>query len=373
VLSLSEHNTGATTASVSHDPAQNVEPRSSSTHTRRFRPTVEEVEDEDMPPSTPPHASGREGSMGDTPRSTPMAENAGTDSNRIPNNEEPLDRPSEYLRKRCPLCFGGEQIHDPNMMYVFKYIRLVQALLTANSADNVVCLDACFTQKRRHGPEDPYHQHPQSVFLTDKEVKAMEDLVAKQRHQPSSRTADSNEDGFEPTMKVPISVLNDCGESFKAADERRVKASTQFFSDTGVMALLCRHDRVLWLVNMTSPGERQHYALALLNKLFAHLPPSIRVGLLYDIGCQLHRSCVKWGFLSDFLDRITFGISVFHAYGHQWPCQLIYHPRKCVGFGLTDGEGCERFWSSIKQLIPSLRVSGVSYKTSLIFSLLIDQ
>lgn len=188
----------------------------------------------------------------------------------------------------------------------------------------------------------------------------MEDLVDSQR--PSrTRTTDSGEDGFEPTMKVPISVLNDCGESFKAADERRVKASTQFVADTGLMALLCRHDRVLWLANMMSPGERQHYALALGYKLFSHLPPSMRIGLLYDIGCQLHPSCVKWGFLADFLDRITFGISVFHAYGHQWPCQVIYHPRKCIGFGLTDGEGCEWFWSSIKQLIPSLRVSGVSF------------
>ena len=66
----------------------------------------------------------------------------------------------------------------------------------------------------------------------------------------------------------------------------------------------------------------------------------------------------KFNFLLDNIDRIVFGISVFHAYGHQWPCQLIYHPRKCVGFRLTDGEGCERFWSSIKLLIPSLRVSG---------------
>lgn len=124
------------------------------------------------------------------------------------------------------------------------------------------------------------------------------------------------------------------------------------------MALLCRHDRPLFLVNMTSAGERQHYALALLEKLFQHIPTSMRIGLLYDIGCQLHRSCLKHGFLRNILDRIVFGISVFHAYGHQWPCQLIYHPRKCEGFGLTDGEGCEHFWSAIKLLIPSLRVSG---------------
>jgi hypothetical protein len=146
---------------------------------------------------------------------------------------------------------------------------------------------------------------------------------------------------------------------FKAADEKREKASTQFFSDTGLMALLCHHDRVLWLVNMTHAGERQHYALALLRRLFDNIPPNMTVGLLYDIACQLHRSCLKWGFFENELHRITFAVSLFHAFGHQWPCQIIYHPRKCPGFGLTDGEGCERFWSALKKLIPGLRVSGV--------------
>ncbi|EDR07472.1 uncharacterized protein LACBIDRAFT_327986 [Laccaria bicolor S238N-H82] len=68
-----------------------------------------------------------------------------------------------------------------------------------------------------------------------------------------------------------------CGDSFTAADEKQVKASTQFFSDTGLMALLCEHDRVLWLVNMTSAGEKQHYALVLLEHLFNHLPSTARV------------------------------------------------------------------------------------------------
>ncbi|KAJ3714958.1 hypothetical protein C8R42DRAFT_590499, partial [Lentinula raphanica] len=55
---------------------------------------------------------------------------------------------------------------------------------------------------------------------------------------------------------------------------------------------------------------------------------------------------------------IAFAISVFHAFGHNWPCQCIYHPRKCKGFGLSDGEGCERFWHSISRLVPYLRVCG---------------
>ncbi|KIN98925.1 hypothetical protein M404DRAFT_156394 [Pisolithus tinctorius Marx 270] len=93
---------------------------------------------------------------------------------------------------------------------------------------------------------------------------------------------------------------------------------------------------------MTSAGEKQHYALVLVKHLFDHLPAKMTVGLLYDIGCQLEHSCQKWKLLDDgILSRLKFGISVFHAYGHQWPCQLVYHPHKCVGFGLSDGEGCE--------------------------------
>jgi hypothetical protein len=238
--------------------------------------------------------------------------------------------------------------------------------------DVIVCLDACFTQKRRKSQGKSWnepHIHPETVFIPTAEVRAVEDMVESVR--PTPKKADksrnkspqkfsnpvSQEQLFEPGMQVPTAVLDGCNDSFVAADERRMKASTIFFADTGLMALICRHDRVLWLVNMTSAGEKQHYALCLLQKLFMYIPHAMRVGLLYDIGCQLHRSCLKYGFLSSFLDRLTFGISVFHAYGHQWPCQIVYHPRKCEGFGLTDGEGCERFWNSIQSLIPSCRVS----------------
>jgi hypothetical protein len=228
-------------------------------------------------------------------------------------------------------------------------------------------VDACYTQKRRKKSNDQDHhdcprQHPDTIFMPKEDVKVMEDFVAAcqsaQSTEKSSRRYDG--DSIEAGMRVPASVLDDCFDSFKAADEKREKASTQFFPETGLIALLCRHDRVLWLINMTHAGERRHYVLALIHRLFQHIPPTMTVGVLYDIGCQLHRSCLKWGFLHEYLDRIIFGISVFHAFGHQWPCQIIYHPRKCLGFGLTDGEGCERFWSLIRPLIPCLRVSGVS-------------
>lgn len=113
----------------------------------------------------------------------------------------------------------------------------------------------------------------------------MEAYVIRMRKTHSSAApTDSDEDTVEPGMNVPTSVLNDCGDSFKAADEKRERASTQFFADTGLMSMICRHDRLLASVTMTYRGERQHYALALIKKLFENIPSNMTVGLLYDIG-----------------------------------------------------------------------------------------
>ncbi|KAJ7700448.1 hypothetical protein B0H17DRAFT_1128860 [Mycena rosella] len=226
-------------------------------------------------------------------------------------------RPTDYLIGRCPACFGG-LVHDPTQL-----------------VDVQVCVDACFTQKRRRrGARDPPRTHPNSVFVQEATADQMGRSAKKARTQ-----AEEEDDKYEgASLKVPRSFLNECESSFKAADDKREKASTKFFDDTGIMGILCRHDRVLWLVNMRTAREKQYYVLVLLETLFQHLPANIRVGVLYDIACQLHRSCVKYKFLDQYLDRILFAVSVFHAFGHRWLCQLIYHPLKCCGFGFTNGE-----------------------------------
>lgn len=190
------------------------------------------------------------------------------------------------------------------------------------------------------------------------------------RPQPAQPRRAPDEDYVEAGMNIPASVLDECGSSFVAADEKHEKASTQFFADTGIMSLICQHDRVLFTVNMTHRGEHQHYALALIKQFMGEIPDECTVGALYDIACQLKHSMQKFGFLSDIFPRITFGISVFHTYRHAWPCQVVYHPRKCLGFGLSDGEGCERFWSSIRKLIPTLHISGVSLSAHHCFELI---
>lgn len=218
----------------------------------------------------------------------------------------------------------------------------------------LVCIDANFAQKRRKTAErDPSIAFSGSLFLSQEEVDAMEAEVAKKRKKPSRTPASKTK-----RSDVADEVLDECEKSFIAAQESITKASKNYYADTGLMAIVCRHDRVLWVVNMTSAGEKQYYALALLNRLMRELPEDWNVGVLYDIACQLSRSVEKFNFLEPFASRLSFAVSVFHAYGHQWICQLVYHPRKRSGFGLSDGEGCERFWSALRRLIAVLRVCG---------------
>ncbi|KAJ7219844.1 hypothetical protein C8J57DRAFT_1095127 [Mycena rebaudengoi] len=311
--------------------------------TRTRPPGDSEARRRSQSPATP-----RQGGVSTSPSKKRVREHTPDALPQVPfPDPPPCTRPSEYLRRRCPACFGDLR-HDPALL-----------------ADVMVCTDACFTQKKKKTPRDPPKTHPTTRFVPEVQAVAMEryiDAVRTKKRQKKPRVTvmevDDEEDSYEPHMNLPRSVLDACESSFKAADEKREKASTQFFEDTGVMALLCRHDRVLWLVNMHSAGEKQFNVLVLLETLFQHLPPDVTVGALYDIVCNLERSCRLWGFLGRYLDRLAFAVSVFHAFGHEWACQLLYHPRKRKGFGFTNGEGCERFWHSISHLIAHLRICG---------------
>ncbi|KAJ6568559.1 hypothetical protein B0H19DRAFT_1256310 [Mycena capillaripes] len=312
------------------------------------------------PPQTPPQSPrpqsapflnrGRVRGVRAVPQSSPTpATPRGQKRSRA---DSPRERPSEYLRARCPACFGGD----------FKKRGLT---------DIKVCLDACFTHRKKASVPDPPKTHPHTHFVPEEQSEQMENYVDAVRgtDKPKPKKArvdeveDEEDDGYEhPDLLLPRSVLNSCEASFTAADEKRAKTSTKGYDNTALMALLCRHDRVLWIVNMHSAGEKQFPALLLIETLYQHLPLWVIVGLLYDIACQLERSARKWGFLDRYLDRLIFAVAVFHAFGHDWPCQLLYHPRKRQGFGFTNGEGCERFWHSISHLIAHLRISSYHHR-----------
>jgi hypothetical protein len=118
--------------------------------------------------------------------------------------------------------------------------------------------------------------------------------------------------------------------------------------------------------------------VALIHQLASFLPPNATIGLLYDIACQLDRSIakvssfvrkelvacsfpdVKHELLGNVAARLSCATAIFHAYAHQFCCQIIYHPRTRTGFGWSNGEGNERVWSLSKDTIGSERIMGVS-------------
>jgi hypothetical protein len=90
--------------------------------------------------------------------------------------------------------------------------------------------------------------------------------------------------------KVPDEAVDTCEKTHEAANELKQKTNMDHFDDTGVMALVCRHDIPLFLANIDTPGEGQKYAVALLEHLFTFLPACASVAVLYDVGCVLDRS-----------------------------------------------------------------------------------
>ncbi|POW08653.1 hypothetical protein PSTT_07380 [Puccinia striiformis] len=145
-------------------------------------------------------------------------------------------------------------------------------------------------------------------------------------------------------------------KTHKAANDTRDGSTWDKCDDNGLFASTCRHDVPLIIANIHKTGEKLYYPLSIICNFLVDFP-DYKVGVLYDIGCHLEAHIKKRNLLSDRIADLQFGTSVFHAYVHEWSCQVKYNPRFNDGWGLTDGEGLERFWSFLSPLVSTLRVS----------------
>ncbi|KAK1223061.1 hypothetical protein PQX77_014060 [Marasmius sp. AFHP31] len=205
-----------------------------------------------------------------------------------------------------------------------------------------VALDGNFHHRhlKLGGDGVPFHQSTR--FLSKEFVDAIGARVAAARARPPQRR----------TTKLPDDIVDADQESYKAASGDTKRQSNEAFDENGVMALVCRHDIPLFMVSISTPGEQQKDAVALLVALFEMIPESATVAALYDIACVLDRSIQLYDLLPEAVAaRLQLATAVMHAYGHQWACQLHYNPRMRVGLGITDGEGTERLWSRLRRMI----------------------
>ncbi len=158
--------------------------------------------------------------------------------------------------------------------------RLMVIHYSRDGGDIHVALDATFSQRHNiSAGESPWFYEPK-FFLSKEEVDAVGVRITAARKKPAHKHQ----------SQVPEAALDQCEKSYQAADEKKEKTHGTKFDDTGLMALVCRHDIVLFLANVDTPGEQQKYGIALLEHLFQHVPPEATVAAFYDIGCVLDRS-----------------------------------------------------------------------------------
>ncbi|KAJ7892456.1 hypothetical protein B0H13DRAFT_2234789 [Mycena leptocephala] len=264
-----------------------------------------------------------------SPSPSPSPPSSPTDSRPDYPFSEPEERsrPSDYLRARCPPVSGemGRSRDDPGCDHV----------------------------RRRVLPQDGTKARAGGILPTDIPPPSLSRGVTKKMESfVDSKGGSEDEDHIEdPEMPVPKSVLDDCQASFSAADEKRMKSSTSSSTTRG-MGLNC---------DTTTSSSSLTCTRCYTCSCSIYRGGS--VGFLYDIACQLERSARLWGFLPpEMLARLQFAVSVLHAFGHHWVCQMLFHPRRRRFFGLSDGEGCERFWHSISKLIGYLRVCGYHHR-----------
>ncbi|KAH9809131.1 hypothetical protein DFH28DRAFT_906578 [Melampsora americana] len=164
----------------------------------------------------------------------------------------------ETLGANCPRCFGANEYSKEE-----------------NEPDYVVCIDGNFQQRRHKSASVEVSEIPiryPNLFLHANEVEKWE--------------------------KVQYGSLNEppdpCTQMHTAANDTRSASTWRACDDTGLLAMVCRHDHVLAFVNIVQSGEKSFFAHALMDWLINQLDESdSKVGFLYDIGCNLEKGLIK--------------------------------------------------------------------------------
>ncbi|OAV93947.1 hypothetical protein PTTG_08601 [Puccinia triticina 1-1 BBBD Race 1] len=234
-----------------------------------------------------------------------------------------VTKQDRLAQQSCPACFG----------------RAAVVTNPCQSEDNnkvFICMDGNF-QHCHHEQAEKTHlplEVPQ-VFISPEEIKACDKQILE----------------AEVAQKKTKRGKDRCTEQHKAADDRRNASTWKGCDDTGLFGCCCRHDSVLYFCNIHKAGEGRGLPMSIIKQIFTDVDPQINIGLLYDIGCTLRKFFTSRKLLTEYSSRIQYATAVFHSYVHDWKCQIEYNPRYNEGWGLSDGEGMERLWSSLSPLI----------------------
>lgn len=152
---------------------------------------------------------------------------------------------------------------------------------SSRGGDIHICLDGNFHHRHRRSAGDTPSSYSPAVFISKKAVDDAGDHIVHARKRVVHRR--------EHPSALETAV-EECERVYVAADGSRSKANGTVFDDTGLMALVCRHDIPLFFANIDTPGEQQKFSVALISHLFSLLPSTATVAVLYDVACVLDKS-----------------------------------------------------------------------------------
>ncbi|OAW00012.1 hypothetical protein PTTG_25140 [Puccinia triticina 1-1 BBBD Race 1] len=124
----------------------------------------------------------------------------------------------------------------------------------------------------------------------------------------------------EETEVHVASIDDPCAKSQKVAEDTRDATTWEKCDDSGIFGSACRHNVPLLYANIFKTGEKLYYPVSVLRRLFANFPES-KIGILYDIGCQLETHIKKLPILND-PNRGNYTNEFFQC---QWDNEQAYH------------------------------------------------
>ncbi|CAK5278726.1 unnamed protein product [Mycena citricolor] len=178
------------------------------------------------------------------------------------------------LQSRCPSCFSLKDWGRPLSAFDSPLFPLSEGsdAKIFSGGDVQFGADGCFSYRHLRAAGTGPSLFNQDYFLTHEEVHRVQEAVILARKSPKP---------FRDSP-IPSEIVDACGESWTAANENKQKGDPKRYDSTGIFALTCRHSQVLFMCDINTPGEQQHYIIALLEKVASYLPPNATIMQCYD-------------------------------------------------------------------------------------------
>ena len=158
-----------------------------------------------------------------------------------------------------------------------------------------------------------------------------------------------------------------CSHKFLAAeietkaplDEHAKPRTLGNYDECGLAMVTCRHGVPIRVGNIWR-GENQETMLTIFEEIVERLPKDTKFVLQYDLACKFRPYLCKMR--PDLADRVMICLNAFHAFAHEFRCQLRYGPIHIMHLARSDGESVERAWSLLQPFVSISRVSGPQHR-----------